>query len=82
MQTVYRYNWRQSVNLYPKYGGALFGFLSYFEWLVQSLMIFSLQEYCVNQSKAIKILQSLRENNPELASHLQVSQTCAILDPA
>ena len=32
-----------------------------------------LQEYCVNQSTAIKVLQSLRENNPELASHLQVS---------
>lgn len=29
-------------------------------------------EYCVNQSNAIKILQSLRESKPELASHLQV----------
>lgn len=33
----------------------------------------NLQEYCVNQSTAIKVLQSLRESNPELASHLQVS---------
>ena len=43
---------------------------------------FSLQEYCVNQSTAIKVLQSSRETNPELASHLQVSQTCAVLEPA
>ena len=43
---------------------------------------FSLQEYCVNQSMAIKLLQSLRENNLELAFQLQVSQTCAILEPA
>jgi len=28
-------------------------------------------EYCVNQSTAIKVLQSLRENNLDLASHLQ-----------
>ncbi|PPQ91776.1 hypothetical protein CVT25_000421 [Psilocybe cyanescens] len=28
-------------------------------------------EYCVNQSTAIKVLQSLRDSNPELASHLQ-----------
>lgn len=28
-------------------------------------------EYCVNQSTAIKVLQSLRETSPELASHLQ-----------
>ncbi|KAF8801450.1 hypothetical protein BYT27DRAFT_7198246 [Phlegmacium glaucopus] len=28
-------------------------------------------EYCVNQSTAIKVLQSLRENNSELASNLQ-----------
>jgi hypothetical protein len=31
-----------------------------------------LQEYCVNQGPAIKVLQSLRESNPTLASHLQV----------
>ncbi|KAH9483528.1 Actin cytoskeleton-regulatory complex protein pan1 [Psilocybe cubensis] len=29
-------------------------------------------EYCVNQSTAIKVLQSLRDSNPELASHLQI----------
>ncbi|THV00744.1 hypothetical protein K435DRAFT_750939 [Dendrothele bispora CBS 962.96] len=28
-------------------------------------------EYCVNQANAIKVLQSLRDSNPELASHLQ-----------
>ncbi|KIY46490.1 hypothetical protein FISHEDRAFT_75585 [Fistulina hepatica ATCC 64428] len=28
-------------------------------------------EYCANQSNAIKVLQSLRSSNPELASHLQ-----------
>ncbi|WWD16911.1 hypothetical protein CI109_101343 [Kwoniella shandongensis] len=27
--------------------------------------------YCVNQHQAIKLLQSLRESNPELSSHLQ-----------
>ena len=31
------------------------------------------QEYCVNQGTAIKVLQSLRDSNPELAQHLQVS---------
>jgi hypothetical protein len=35
----------------------------------QSLTL--LQQYCVNQSNAIKILQSLREANPELAAKLQ-----------
>ena len=39
----------------------------------------ALQEYCVNQSTAIKVLQSLRETNPELASRLQVSQTCSVI---
>ena len=29
-------------------------------------------EYCVNQSNAIKVLQSLRDSKPELAGHLQV----------
>ncbi|KAJ7041981.1 hypothetical protein C8F04DRAFT_1077868 [Mycena alexandri] len=28
-------------------------------------------EYCVNQGPAIKVLKSLRDSNPELASHLQ-----------
>ncbi|KAJ7621612.1 hypothetical protein DFH06DRAFT_1233083 [Mycena polygramma] len=28
-------------------------------------------EYCVNQGTAIKVLKSLRDSNPELASHLQ-----------
>ncbi|KAJ7221504.1 hypothetical protein GGX14DRAFT_492415 [Mycena pura] len=28
-------------------------------------------EYCVNQATAIKVLKSLRDSNPELASHLQ-----------
>ncbi|KAF7359085.1 Actin cytoskeleton-regulatory complex protein [Mycena sanguinolenta] len=28
-------------------------------------------EYCVNQAEAIKVLKSLRDSNPELASHLQ-----------
>ncbi|KAL1691657.1 hypothetical protein GGG16DRAFT_91161 [Schizophyllum commune] len=28
-------------------------------------------EYCVNQSNAIKVLQTLREGNPQLAEHLQ-----------
>ncbi|KAF7323342.1 hypothetical protein HMN09_00115100 [Mycena chlorophos] len=28
-------------------------------------------EYCVNQGNAIKVLKSLRDSNPELASHLQ-----------
>ncbi|KAJ8093458.1 hypothetical protein PM082_020315 [Marasmius tenuissimus] len=28
-------------------------------------------EYCVNQSNATKVLQSLRDTNPELATHLQ-----------
>ncbi|KDR82039.1 hypothetical protein GALMADRAFT_240494 [Galerina marginata CBS 339.88] len=28
-------------------------------------------QYCVNQSTAIKVLQSLRDSNPPLASHLQ-----------
>jgi len=28
-------------------------------------------EYCVNQGTAIKVLQSLRDSNPTLASHLQ-----------
>lgn len=32
------------------------------------------QEYCVNQSVAIKVLQSVRESKPELATHLQVSE--------
>jgi hypothetical protein len=35
-------------------------------------MMVSLQQYCVNQGTAIKMLSSLREANPELAAHLQV----------
>ena len=30
------------------------------------------QEYCVNHGTAIKILQTLRDERPELAAHLQV----------
>jgi hypothetical protein len=33
-----------------------------------------LQEYCANQSNAIKVLKSLRDSNAELASHLQVRE--------
>ena len=32
------------------------------------------QEYCVNQAVAIKTLQSLRETNTTLSSHLQVCE--------
>ena len=35
------------------------------------------QEYCVNQSNAIKVLQTLREGNPQLAEHLQVDSYIA-----
>ncbi|KAG9114454.1 hypothetical protein FRC07_007636, partial [Ceratobasidium sp. 392] len=31
------------------------------------------QPYCVHQASAIKVLQGLRESNPELAGHLQAS---------
>jgi hypothetical protein len=47
-------------------------------WFVSLLSEFtghswiSPQEYCVNQGAAIKVLKSLRDSNPELASHLQV----------
>ena len=30
-----------------------------------------MQEYCVNQGYAIKVLQSIRESNPEVAACLQ-----------
>ena len=44
------------------------------EILFVSTLKFSqvLQEYCVNQGYAIKVLQSLRQSNTELASRLQV----------
>lgn len=44
---------------------------SSFSWLEQ-LISPTFQEYCVNQSTAIKVLKSLRESNPALAAHLQV----------
>jgi hypothetical protein len=69
-------------------GSATFCFLTYrtwrFTWFVSHLndscQVFItihdlLQEYCVNQSTAIQVLKSLRDSNPELASHLQVSDS-------
>ena len=35
------------------------------------------QTYCVNQQQASKLLQSLRQSNANLASHLQVCQSFA-----
>lgn len=40
-----------------------------------SLTALICQTYCVNQQQAIKLLQSLRESNPTLQSHLLVGPT-------
>lgn len=45
------------------------------DYLLIYIPIFLLQEYCVNQSTAIQVLKSLRDSNPELASHLKVSSS-------
>ena len=43
--------------------------------VVRRQILTGMQEYCVNQSNAIKVLQTLREGNPQLAEHLQVSSS-------
>lgn len=40
---------------------------------VQLLIGFAAQDYCVNQANAAKVLQSLRQTKPDLATKLQVS---------